>query len=281
MKPLLRWVGGKYNQRLITDRLIELYAPYRSTHTWVEPFCGGLGATFRVMPEKAILSDSNAALIRFYQSIKDGNEFVKEYEGYGYQMLRSLLNVELLRELADKPPTLISTAEFATIFYLVNRLCFNGLWRVSRSGRYNVPQGRNSKGELLTASLPDLSEYFQVMDQWSFDCCDWQKQLSQSRDGKPVNQEPMFIYADPVYDKTFANYTSSGFDWFRQKQLAQWASVSSHPVVISNAATDRILELYIDLGFNIEFIEAKRSVSCDGNRNKVKEILAYKLTTII
>jgi len=46
--------------------------------------------------------------------------------------------------------------------------------------------------------------------------------------------------------------------------------------VASNQATDRIIELYSGLGFKLLFLDGPRFISCDGNRDKAKEILAIK-----
>ena len=59
-------------------------------------------------------------------------------------------------------------------------------------------------------------------------------------------------------------------------RLAIWLSWHDGPVVASNQATPRIIELYGDLGFDIEFLDAPRRVSCTCDRTRAKEILATK-----
>ncbi|NLM54581.1 MAG: adenine methyltransferase, partial [Firmicutes bacterium] len=48
------------------------------------------------------------------------------------------------------------------------------------------------------------------------------------------------------------------------------------PVVLSNQATDRIVELYRRLGFQLHFLNGPRRISCNGNRTPAVEILAVK-----
>ena len=48
------------------------------------------------------------------------------------------------------------------------------------------------------------------------------------------------------------------------------------PVVASNKATDRIVELYEGLGFRLERLEGPRRISCDGDRAPVAEVLAVR-----
>ena len=66
LTPFLKWAGGK---TWLAPRLAEMYGPFRDTHTWVEPFCGALGATLGVMPERAILNDVNPHLINLYWQV--------------------------------------------------------------------------------------------------------------------------------------------------------------------------------------------------------------------
>ena len=42
-----------------------------------------------------------------------------------------------------------------------------------------------------------------------------------------------------------------GFDWDAQQRAARWLSKHPGPVVLSNQWTDRIVDLYKDLGFDI------------------------------
>jgi DNA adenine methylase len=278
MKPLLRWVGGKYNQTEVTNRLHELYLPYRNAYTWVEPFCGGLGATHAIAPKVAILGDSNEHLIRFYHSIKDGNGWDEEYLTFwadsetAYDKVRELLNKELYS------PGTFNRRDFATIFYLVNRTCFNGLWRVNASGLFNVPQGKTSKGIPLKPSLPDHVPYRDRFARWKFRSCAWQSLLADRFDDPDWFPLPdhSFLYIDPPYDGTYTQYTPNQFSWRNQQVLAHQLSWLKHPIVVSNAATDRIIQMYQGYGFKIELLNAKRSVSCNGDRKQVQEMLATK-----
>ena len=84
-----------------------------------------------------------------------------------------------------------------------------------------------------------------------------------------------FIYADPPYDAGFTSY-SGAFDWTDQVKLALALASLDCPVVASNKATDRIIDLYKGLGFLIEYVEAPRRISCNGDRKPATEMLATK-----
>jgi DNA adenine methylase len=49
------------------------------------------------------------------------------------------------------------------------------------------------------------------------------------------------------------------------------------PVVISNQATKRIIELYESLGFELTFLDGPRRISCTGDRTAAREVLAIKV----
>lgn len=272
LPPLLKWAGGKYGQPTIYTRITELYTPFRNTHLWIEPFCGALGLTHRIQPANALLSDSNHHLIRFHKAIQRNVDFSYQtwMVGTPYNELRALLNDQItgVDKLADPC--------FAACFYQVNRRSFNGLWRLNKQGLFNVPEGRNSKKEPIVAPFPDVNPYAELMQRWLFKCCDWQHQLAIEWNGKPANQEPRFIVCDPPYDDGFVAYTDVSFSWWRQAQLAEWAAASPHPVILLNKATDRIVALYEKMNFTVEVVSARRSISCNGDRQRVDEVIAHR-----
>ena len=69
---------------------------------------------------------------------------------------------------------------------------------------------------------------------------------------------------------------SGGFDWAAQVRTAEWLARHPGPVVLTNQATDRIVELYDGLGFSLSFLEAPRMISCTGERRPAREVLATR-----
>ena len=59
-------------------------------------------------------------------------------------------------------------------------------------------------------------------------------------------------------------------------RLARWLAGHEGPVVLSNQATDRILDLYASLGFRLELVDAPRSISRTGDRTPAREVLATR-----
>lgn len=155
------------------------------------------------------------------------------------------------------------SAEAATLFYYLNRTGFNGLCRFNKKGEFNVPVGRYKTINYVS----DFLEYRQTFARWEFENLDVEV--------LPVGPSD-FIYADPPYDVEFTQYSKGGFGWKDQVRTAQWLASHGGPVVLSNQATARIVELYERLGFDIRYLDAPRKISCTGDRTPAREVLATK-----
>lgn len=252
LKPPLKWAGGK---RWLIPRLKRYWRPYRDQRL-VEPFCGGLSVALGLMPERALLNDVNPALINFYQQLKNGLTLDIELanDEQLYYAHRQRFNA-----LGDE-----AAYERAQLFYYLNRTGYNGLCRFNQSGGFNVPFGRYK----TINYIEDFSVYQPLLSRWIFSAVDFQQLATQPGD---------FIYADPPYDVPFRQYARQGFDWDDQERLAHWLAAHDGPVVLSNQATKRIVDLYGDLGFKLRYLQAPRRISCKGNeRQNVREVLATR-----
>jgi DNA adenine methylase len=153
--------------------------------------------------------------------------------------------------------------EAAQLLYYLNRTGYNGLFRFNRRGEYNVPFGRYKTINYLT----DFSAYQSVMSGWEFRCGDFEDVELHPGD---------FVYADPPYDAEFRQYSANGFPWEDQVRLARWLRSHPGPVVLSNQATERIVDLYRKLGYTLVFLQAPRRISCTGDRTPAVEVLALR-----
>ncbi|HLR06880.1 MAG TPA: DNA adenine methylase, partial [Pyrinomonadaceae bacterium] len=98
-----------------------------------------------------------------------------------------------------------------------------------------------------------------------------------NQDLAPLSIEPDdFIYADPPYDVEFTTYSAGGFSWDDQVRTAELLAKHRGPVLLSNQATKRIVDLYTRLGFDLRFFAAPRRISCNGNRAAAREVLASR-----
>ena len=255
--PPLKWAGGK---RWLVPTLKDVLRG-RPFQRLVEPFVGGMAVTLALAPRRALLSDANPHLINFYQWLQRGLNIERarvplENDSTVYYANRSRFN-SLVNGGGH------SSEEAAALFYYLNRTAFNGLCRFNRRGEFNVPFGKYRS----ISYRRDFAGYNEALAPYIFRSGDFSD--VSVRDGD-------FVYADPPYDVEFTSYSSDGFGWPDQVRLAEWLARQEAPVIASNQATVRVIELYGDLGFAVKTLTAPRRISCDGNRDDALEILAIK-----
>lgn len=254
LNPPLKWAGGK---RWLIPRLSDFWQNYQD-YTLVEPFVGGLAIALGLQPQQALLNDINQHVINFYHWLQRGLviDFELRNDQTSYYRYREQFN-QLIRTGAEQ------TAQAAGLFYYLNRTGYNGLCRFNQRGLFNVPFGRYKRIRYCY----DFSHYAETLRQWRF-------QRGHFIELKIPAQA--LIYADPPYDVPFRAYSQQGFSWTEQVQLAEWLAQHPGPVLASNQATQRILDLYRHLGFAIEILPAPRRIACNGDRQPALEMLAFK-----
>ncbi|MDV0653247.1 DNA adenine methylase, partial [Klebsiella quasipneumoniae subsp. similipneumoniae] len=91
------------------------------------------------------------------------------------------------------------------------------------------------------------------------------------------------VYCDPPYEPMpgttgFTAYAAGGFNWENQVDVAKQCVSAFHRgarVVISNSSAPKVLDLYREHGFNLQFIKARRSISCKSSTREVaKDVVA-------
>lgn len=254
LTPPLKWAGGK---RWLLPQLQALWLANEDRRL-VELFCGGLAVTLGLRPQHALLNDINPHLVNFYTQLQRGLAvtIAMENDATAYYAQRAHFN-DLIHQGQSQNP------EAAQIFYYLNRTGYNGLCRFNQSGEFNVPFGKYKTINYVT----DFSSYQQPLSAWKFQVSSFEQvQLA------PTD----FVYADPPYDVEFVSYAKEGFSWAQQVQLAEWLVKHQGPVVLSNQATDRIIDLYKGLGFQIMFLMSPRRINSTGDRTPAREVLAIR-----
>jgi DNA adenine methylase len=254
LNPPLKWAGGK---RWLVPTLQSIWTQH-SYCRLVEPFVGGMAVALGLRPQKALLNDFNYHLMNFYFWLQQGLQIDVDFENDSdyYYSCRDRFNQLILNGGEN-------SKEAANLFYFMNRTGYNGLCRFNSKNQFNVPFGRYKR-----INYPkDFLGYVPILEKWHFASVDFVHLPLQPTD---------FIYADPPYDVQFTRYSANDFRWDDQIRLAEWLACHRGPVVASNQATQRIIDLYQSLGFSIKFLEAPRRISCNGDRRPVEEILAAK-----
>lgn len=260
--PFIKWVGGK--RSIISEILPRVPAKIKN---YFEPFMGGSALFYELADkiEHAYLSDINLDLVITYSVVKkDVHKLIellkvhqKKHSEEYYYKIRSQHSL--------KDPI-----EVAARFIYLNKTCFNGLYRVNKSGEFNVPIGSYTNPDICSEKRLLLCH--KAFKKATINYKDF-------TDIKPVAGD--FVYFDPPYhptsDTSFTDYAKDGFTEKDQSRLRDFA-LELHragvKVMLSNSNTDYIRDLYKSKAFKIGIVHAPRNVNCKpGKRGAVEEVL--------
>lgn len=271
MKPLLKWAGGK---RHIVPAL-ESYLPSDwDSGVYFEPFLGGAALFLHLAPTKATLADVNPWLVRFYKDVRDKprdlialiSSHAREFDELGEEAKKAYY-LELRANFNAAEVGIKSSA----LFYSLNKLCFNGLYRENSKGAFNVPFGQKKQfpvlqeADFLSASLALQGRNVQLAD--------FENTVSQAVEGD-------FVYFDPPYvpmtvTSSFTSYSSEGFGLDAQRRLAETMhdlKARGVKAMLSNSSNELTSQIYA--GLRQETISAPRMVSAKASgRGLIDELL--------
>lgn len=247
--PPIRWAGGK---RSLASRLQQfLPTKYQS---YYEPMLGSGALFFSAVPERAFLADINDELINFYRILKSQPRSL-------YARLQGFNPSEATYYSLRAVSPLTSVGRAARFFCLI-RLSWNGLYRVNRQGRFNVPFGGRTPTRLLT--LERTLAASRALQDARLRRGDFQRTTVTIEAGD-------FIYFDPPYPKGaskgngFARYSATGFTLADHKRLARYAAQLADRgvhVLITEGARKEILQLFSE-AFYITFVRNPSLIAAD------------------
>lgn len=230
-RPFLKWAGGKrWLAPYLTDLLAEVEGRY------IEPFLGSGAIFFALAPRSAIVSDVNERLIDTYRCVRDQPLEVET-------LLRrhdALHCAEHYYRVRDAQP--ITLIEQAAQFIYLNRTCWNGLYRVNRKGRFNVPIGTKVRALLPSDDWDGVSALLSRAD---ILCQDFERTIDLADEGDVV-------FADPPYTvkhnlNGFIKYNEALFSWEDQIRLRDCllrAKARNVKIVLTNADHASVRKLY-------------------------------------
>lgn len=298
-KPFLKWAGGK--TQLLEE--LENHLPSeikklkgkKEIDNYFEPFVGG-GAFFFYLStnygiKKAYLSDINKDLVLTYNVIKNKlNDLIDMLKNFSndYLYKSEAKQKEYYYDVRDDFNNAYEDFDYESItqegtlkaaqFIFLNKTCFNGLYRVNKDGKFNVPFAYSKKPKIYDKkNILDVSKALQIAEIVN----------ASYLESKEMICKNSLVYLDPPYrpldnKSSFNGYSKLDFDDNCQRELAEYYKEISDKgayAMLSNSDPKNIDELdnffddiYSD--YNIHRIDANRFINSKGNkRGPIKEIL--------
>jgi DNA adenine methylase len=259
-RPILKWVGGK--TQLLGEILPKIPKKYGQ---YIEPFFGGGALFFAVRPTSGVISDSNPELINLYRAIAENVDAVisnlQQYENTE-EVFYAVRAVDWLQ---------LSSTEAAARTIFLNRTCYNGLYRVNKSGQFNVPYGKYKNPRIIDEealyAVADLLRDVRII------CNDYKNILREyARPGDFIFLDPPYLPVSEYSD--FKRYTKEQFYEEDHIELAaeveRLHELGCH-VVLTNSNHPLVHEQYHK--FNVEVIQTKRYVSCKGRGRTGEDVI--------
>lgn len=259
LTPFIRWAGGKTWLIPVVKELISGL----EYNTFFEPFMGSASVFFAIEPvHESVLSDVNQELVDTFCAVKEKPQMVVSY------MKRLTNDEESYYAVRESEPK--GKYKKAGRFLYLNTYSFNGLYRVNREGKYNVPYGHRKivydYDKLIAAS--EKLQHAEILCQ-DFDAI------------RPRIHENDLVFLDPPYavsreENCFLKYNSTLFsldDQYRLAELIDYIIEQGAYFILSNAAHPTIQDLFGERG---------RTITCERNsliggkkayRGKIQELV--------
>ena len=246
-RPFIKWAGGK--RQLLPELLRHVPSRYGR---YFEPFVGGGALFFEQRPARALLTDVNERLIRTYRGVKnDVEDVIARLASYERHHEESFFY--RLRDLDIDAQT---DSEVAAWFIYLNKVGFNGLYRVNRQNRFNVPFGRYKNPTICDEAT--LRACSAALAGATIEKADFAAAVASAAPGDLVYFDPPYVPLSVT--SSFTSYTSAGFgsdEQIRLRNLARELKQRGVHVLLSNSSAPLVRELYAE-HFTITEVSATR-----------------------
>lgn len=306
VKPILKWAGGKRKLAPLISSILK--EECGKTTTYIEPFFGGGSVYFELynkqLFEKAIINDIIPQLVSFYKTLsvsscvqsfydeveillnqfnsldnkKDRQEFFyKIRTRFNELWIEELNKVQVNFELERN-----KAVESAVLLFVLNRTCFNGLFRVNKKGLFNVPLG--SYKYVQVPLIEEVENYSKALSKAEIFFGDYEFILQKS-----IDIDNSFVYLDPPYvpnSKTsnFTSYSKDSFkdingedyEHFRLSQNFDQLVKEQTKVLLSNHNNQKAFDIFVSGKENIYAyeIEVTKTIGrTKGSKNSSNELL--------
>ena len=288
-KPFIKWVGGKGQ---LLSEINKLYPVElgKNINKYAEIFLGGGAVLFDILSkyklDEVYISDKNLELINTYKSIRDNVDILikslkemeeqyipldnKNRKDYYYKKREEYNSLKINSEM--------NNIEKAILFIFLNKTCFNGLYRVNKKGKFNVPMGAYKKPKICDEE--NLKNVSLTLRNVKIVYADY-------RESEKFIDDKTFVYIDPPYrplniTSSFTSYTENDFNDKEQIELAEYINVLNKKgakIVISNSdpKNNDIDDNFFDKlykNYNINRVKATRMLNSNASlRGAINELL--------
>ena len=304
LKPIIKWAGGKtrLNKQLIqiaeqASKILDI-----EKFNYYEPFFGGGALFFELYKNGKIksshINDIIPHLVSFYETVakkewlnalfNEIESLAKTFEDADQRQVYGSAkeNSGWIKEFNDLwvgkyPKTKQEKIKSAALFFVLNKTGFNGMFRLNKEGKFNIPKGDTNKISFDAKVKDNFRDISLLLSQTTIHLGSYKKLLPPENE---IDKKTSFIYLDPPYipdSKTadFTDYSKEGFDEKDHKQVADifhQLAQDGYMVVLSNNSNDDAKEMYAknNKAFAYE-VDVSRAIAKikEGKRPPSKELL--------
>lgn len=289
-KPFIKWVGGK--SQLIEQLDAQLPADFGNWDnvTYIEPFVGGGAMLFYMLQRypnirRAVINDINPDLATCYETVRDLPEELieslkvieKSYLSLSSEEEKKTFYMSARERYNQKNLTPI---ENTTLFFFLNRTCFNGLYRVNKKGLYNVPFGKYANPTICDPET--IRRDSELLQRVEILTGDFEETFAYAHGNT-------LFYFDPPYrplsdTSSFNDYAKEAFNdeaQIRLKRFCDRIDRAGFHFMLSNSdckgknENDNFFDV-LYAAYHIERVWASRCINANPNkRGKLTEILVH------
>ena len=260
IKPFLKWPGGK--RQLLSQITSLLPSKIRQYH---EPFLGGGAIMFHILTQRTNIpvrvSDVNSDLINCYLVVKENlDKLIDQLKIHqkNYMKNRDKYYYKIRDEFESD-----NKIQAASRFIFLNKTCFNGLYRLNRKGKFNVPLGAYTNPNIVNEeNLRMVSDLFN-RNNISMNTSDFENSLKHVKNND-------FVFLDPPYAPSCksthsTHYWSKPFDHAEQERLKlelDRLDKKGAKFLLTNSDTNETRKIYKDYMSNSIKINGVSVISC-------------------
>lgn len=233
---LMKWVGSK---SAVLDQILPTLFSGGRVDTFVDAMCGPATVAVEVaergLAKKVVAVDANLDVVgllrhtvKYRLALKIATSaMAREYDGQPDDAAREALYYRWREEFNEGNGTIRESA----LMLVLNRTCFNGLYRENSDRKFNVAWGkrRSVAVEAIWSGVERVANALAAADIRAGDYA------SGSDPGPGVT-----YYFDPPYDGKFDLYGDWDDDVVRLFTYARWCVTRGARAFVSNADTPRV-----------------------------------------